>query len=64
MNSDDLKKLTEWKRRLQNKRDGIPMVEPDESKYDAPARNYDQMPGEVKLLFDALSDVIEAVTKS
>jgi hypothetical protein len=61
MSSDELKKLALWKLRLQAKKDNKPM-DPDATLY-AGGHTYDQMPSEVKLIFDALSDVIEALTK-
>ncbi len=36
-------------------------MDPDATLY-AGGHTYDQMPSEVKLIFDALSDVIEALT--
>jgi len=39
-------------------------LDPDATIYENPAHSYSQMSGEVKLIFDALSDVIEALTKS
>jgi hypothetical protein len=62
MNSDELKKLTLWKLRLQAKKANKPM-DLDAALYSG-GHTYDQMPSEVKLIFDALLDVIEAVTKS
>jgi hypothetical protein len=58
MNSDDLKKLNTWKLRLQKKKDDKPLDPPYEG-----GRAYADMSPEIKLIFDALSDVIEALTK-
>jgi hypothetical protein len=61
MDSDDLKTLTLWKLRLQNKKANKPL-DPEASQY-AGGQTYDQMPGGVKLIFDALLAVTEALTK-
>lgn len=60
MNNDDLKRLTLWKLRLQAKKANKPM-DSDAAQYEG-GHTYDQMPSEVKLLCDALLDVIEALT--
>ena len=62
MNSDDLKNLNVWKLRLQAKKANTPM-DSGAVRYEN-GHTYDQMPTEVKLILDALSDVVEALTKN
>ncbi len=61
MNSANLAALILWKERLRAKKANENYTQAD--MYE-PAKTYGQMPGEVKLLFDALSDVIEALTEN
>ena len=61
MNSASLYKLNLWKERLEAKKAGKPL-DPEATIYESSAHTYEQMPGEVKLIFDALSDVLEALT--
>jgi hypothetical protein len=58
LNSDNLNILNIWKDNLKAKKAGENLKPP----YDN-VRAYEAMPGEVKLLFDALSDVIDALTE-
>lgn len=62
MNSDDLKNLTLWKLRLQAKKANKPL-DLDAAQYEG-GRAYADMSPEIKLIFDALSEVVEALTKS
>ena len=62
MNGASLYKLNLWKERLEAKKVGK-NLDPEAAIYESAAHTYAQMPGEVKLLFDALSDVIEALTE-
>jgi|HubBroStandDraft_6_1064221.scaffolds.fasta_scaffold621053_1 hypothetical protein len=61
MNSDDLKKLHLWKLRLQAKKANKPL-DSDAVQYEG-GRAYPDMSPEVKLIFDALSEVLEALAK-
>ena len=58
MNSENRNKLEIWKHELKELKSGIPLQSPN-----ADVRLYTQMPRDVQLLFDALSDVIEALTE-
>lgn len=62
MNSDDLKELTLWKLRLQAKKDNRPL-DPTAAQYEG-GRTYADMSPEMKFIFDALSDVIDALTRN
>jgi hypothetical protein len=57
VNSDGLNSLNHWKGILKAKRDGLNLEPP----YDG-VPTYASMRPEVRLVFDALSDVIEALT--
>ena len=59
LNSDRLKKLNAWKRDLKAHKAGEKLKEP----YDG-VRAYHEMSEMDKLLFDVLSDVLEALTES
>ena len=59
LNSDRLKKLNAWKRDLKAHKAGEKFKEP----YDG-VRAYHEMSEMGKLRFDALSDVLEALTES
>ena len=59
LNSESLDTLNCWKEKLKAKKANRPLDPP----YDN-GHSYDQMPSEVRLIFDALLDVTEALTKS
>jgi hypothetical protein len=61
LNRDSLFKLTLWKMRLEYKKAGK-NLDPDAAAYEGGV-GYDSLSGATRLAYDALSDVIEALTK-
>jgi hypothetical protein len=61
MHRDSLRKLTLWRNRLDDKKAGK-NLDPDAAAYEGGV-GYDSLSGATRLAYDALSDMIEALTE-